>query len=136
MKIAIATENGTVAAHFGRCPEYTVAVIEDGTVTERDRLPNPGHAPGVIPRFLKDHGVDAIIAGGMGGRAQALFDEIGIEHVVGVVGSVESVLQGCLDGTLEGGESLCSHGESHGDGSGNCGPSGHGHGSRGHGSGT
>lgn len=110
MKIAIATENGVVATHFGRCPEYTVAVVDDGTITNRESLPNPGHAPGVIPRFLKDHGVDAIIAGGMGGRAQALFDEMGIQHVVGVVGPVESVLAKCIDGTLEGGESLCSHG--------------------------
>lgn len=120
MKIAIATQQGAVAAHFGRCPEYTVVTVEDGAVTDRTALSNPGHAPGAIPRFLRDNGVEAVIAGGMGRKAQALFDQLGIEHVVGVTGAVETVITGCLNGTLEGGESLCTHGESHHHDSGEC----------------
>ena len=32
MKIAVPTENGMVSAHFGRCPEFTIAEIMDGKI--------------------------------------------------------------------------------------------------------
>lgn len=118
MRIAIATEAGMVAAHFGRCPSYTLADLNDGEISNRTELQNPGHAPGVIPAFLREHGVNVIIAGGMGQRAQGLFQQMEIEQIVGVTGSVDEILNACLDGTLAGGESLCTHGEGHGDGSG------------------
>ncbi len=110
MKIAIATEGTNVAAHFGRCPEYTVVMVDDGQCTDRTILPNPGHEPGRIPRFLHEHGVDLVIAGGMGPRAQNLFEELGMQHLAGVSGTVDTAIERCLAGTLAGGESLCNHG--------------------------
>jgi predicted Fe-Mo cluster-binding NifX family protein len=118
MRIAVATENGSVAEHFGRCRSYTLVDIKDGEVGERRTVDNPGHEPGRIPRFLKEHGADVVIAGGMGRRAQQLFDQMGIEWVLGVTGSVEDAVESCRAGALEGGDSLCSHGEGHGDGHG------------------
>ncbi len=125
MRIAVATENERVAAHFGRCPRYTLVDLVDGELKERLVVENPGHAPGRIPMFLHEHGVSVIIAGGMGQRAQALFDEMGIEQVIGATGTVDEVLSSCALGTLKGGESLCTHGEGHGDGFGD--GSGHDH---------
>ncbi|MFW5688145.1 MAG: NifB/NifX family molybdenum-iron cluster-binding protein [Spirochaetota bacterium] len=113
MRLAIATENGSVAAHFGRCPQYTLVDIEDGRETGRQVVANPGHEPGRIPAFLKEHGAAVVVAGGMGPRAADLFDSMGIGHVIGVQATVDAVVSGCLDGTLEGGESLCSHGSDH-----------------------
>jgi len=109
MKIAISTDNGQVAAHFGRCPEYTIVEIEKGAVTSKEVIPNPGHQPGFLPQFLHEKGVNCIIAGGMGPRAQEMFVERGIQTVVGVSGSVEEVIEKILVGKLEGGESLCTH---------------------------
>lgn len=126
MRIAIATEAGHVAAHFGRCPLYTLVDLVDGGMDNRREIENPGHEPGRIPRLLRDHDVDVIIAGGMGQRAQMLFSQMNIEQIVGVTGSVDEVLNACMAGTLEGGESLCAHGEGHGDGT-------HGHGEHAHG---
>ncbi|MFW5715414.1 MAG: NifB/NifX family molybdenum-iron cluster-binding protein [bacterium] len=126
MRIAIATEAGQVAEHFGRCPLYTLVDLVDGQMDKRREIENPGHEPGRIPRLLRDHDVDVIIAGGMGQRAQMLFSQMDIEQIVGVTGSVDEVLNACLAGTLEGGESLCAHGEGHGDGT-------HGHGDHAHG---
>lgn len=126
MRIAIATEAGQVAAHFGRCPLYTLVDLVDGQMDKRREIENPGHEPGRIPRLLRDHDVDVIIAGGMGQRAQMLFSQMDIEQIVGVTGSVDEVLNACLAGTLEGGESLCAHGEGRGDGT-------HGHGDHAHG---
>ncbi|MFW5688375.1 MAG: NifB/NifX family molybdenum-iron cluster-binding protein [Spirochaetota bacterium] len=120
MRLAIATEHGMVAAHFGRCPQYTLVDIEDGTETGRSVVDNPGHEPGRIPAFLHEHRANVVVAGGMGRRAQDLFAQMGIEQVVGAQGRVDDVVASCLNGTLEGGESLCSHGESKGPGHGEC----------------
>ena len=115
-KIAIATDGDTVSPHFGRCQEYTVIDVEDGKVVNKTTLKNPGHEPGVIPRFLNENGVHQIIAGGMGRRAQMLFEQFDIEWVLGVTGPVDRVIDQILDGTLCEGESLCSSsGEHHGD---------------------
>jgi len=71
VKIAIATESGYVSAHFGRCPAYTLVDIENGKVVGQQDIPNPGHSPGFLPGYLSEKGVNVIIAGGMGPRAQA-----------------------------------------------------------------
>jgi predicted Fe-Mo cluster-binding NifX family protein len=114
MRLAIATDNGQVSAHFGHCPHFTLVDIDDGTVVSTTLVDAPEHAPGRIPRFLKDHGSDVIIAGGMGPKAMQIFDSLGIQQIIGVTGAVEKVVAGCLDGTLAGGESLCSHGSGEG----------------------
>ena len=109
MKIAVATDRGMVASHFGRCPHYTLANIEDGVISDETLIANPGHQPGLLPKYLAERGVGAIIAGGMGVRAQRLFEDAEIEYIVGATGPVDEVLQAYLDGSLEPGEDLCSH---------------------------
>ncbi len=115
MKIAIATESGQVAQHFGHCSQYTLVELEDGRVTAKEVIENPGHQPGFLPGYLARYGVSCIIAGGMGQRAQQLFAEQGIETVVGVTGTVEKVIDDFLSESLQAGESLCDHrhGEHH-----------------------
>ncbi len=110
MKVAISTDGGQVSEHFGRCPEFTILEIEDGKAAGSEVIPNPGHHPGFLPRFFNEMGVEAIIAGGMGFRAQQLFDEMGIKPVMGVTGSIEEVTRQLIAGTLKGGESLCQPG--------------------------
>ncbi|NLA05502.1 MAG: dinitrogenase iron-molybdenum cofactor [Firmicutes bacterium] len=111
MKIAIATDQNNVAQHFGRCPAYTLVEIEEGRVTGKEVIENPGHQPGFLPGFLARHGVSCIIAGGMGWRAQELFSAQNIESVVGVTGPVDRVIEDYLSGDLQPGESLCTHQE-------------------------
>ena len=118
MKIAIATENGSVAQHFGRCPEYTIVDIEDGAVKNTTLEDNPGHAPGAIPAFLDSKGCHVIITGGMGQRAMGFFQQYNIECLVGVQGDVEKVIEDYINGSLESGESTCVRGEGKGDGTG------------------
>ncbi len=110
MRIAISTDGGNVSAHFGRCPSFTIVDIEGGKVTGKEVISNPGHHPGFLPKFLHDKGVNCIVAGGMGQRAIQLFAEQGIEGVVGVGGQVDIVVEKIVNGTLEGGESLCKPG--------------------------
>ncbi|MFW9819859.1 MAG: NifB/NifX family molybdenum-iron cluster-binding protein, partial [Candidatus Thorarchaeota archaeon] len=73
-------------------------------------LPNPGHTVGSIPQFVNNQGAKFMIAGGMGRRAEAFFNEYGIEVIIGVSGKIEDVIRKIINGTLEGGESLCAPG--------------------------
>lgn len=110
MKIAISTESGNVCAHFGRAPEFTFVTIEDNQVLKKEVLQNPGHSVGSIPQFVNQQGAKYMIAGGMGHRAEAFFNQYGIEVIIGVSGKIDDVIKKILEGTLEGGESLCSPG--------------------------
>lgn len=114
MRIAISTDGGFVSPHFGRCPSFTIVDIKDNKLIKKEIISNPGHDPGFLPEFLKEKGVIAIIAGGMGQRATALFAEQGIEMVVGISGSIDETIEKILNGTLEGGESLCEPGSGKG----------------------
>ena len=107
--IAIATEGNMVAQHFGRCPEYTLYKIVDGSVIEEKIIPNPGHEPGFLPGYLAEMGVNCIIAGGMGPRAQSLFDAENIETYIGISGPISEVIAAYLSGNLQSGVSTCDH---------------------------
>jgi len=110
MRVAISTDGDYVSAHFGRCPQFTIIDIEDGKVTNKSVLGNPGHHPGFLPQFLHKKGVNAIIAGGMGQRALGLFAQVEIETVLGVSGRIDEVIEQLIRGILKGGESLCKPG--------------------------
>ena len=114
MKIAISTDGDFVSAHFGRCPSFTVIEIDNGKLINKQTIVNPGHHPGFLPQFLHEGGVNCIIAGGMGRRAEDLFAQAEIKTIVGVSGSVEEVIDKIIKGTLEGGESLCRPGSGRG----------------------
>jgi len=110
MKVVISTDNGQVSAHFGRCPEFTLVDIMECEVEEKTIIPNPGHHPGFLPKFFNEMGVEAIIAGGMGMRAQELFQQMGIKAIAGVSGPIDETIEKLAAGKLEGGESLCRPG--------------------------
>ncbi len=110
MRAAISTDNNRVSMHFGRCPQFTIVDIEDGKEINREVIDNPGHSPGFLPEFLAGKKVDCIISGGMGQKARHLFSESNIEPVMGVSGSVESVIERIIKSTLKGGENICKPG--------------------------
>ncbi len=108
-KVAVATDDGMVSPHFGHCKGYTVAVVDGGRLMDVEFVPNPGHEPGLLPRLLAIHGVQRVVAGGIGQRAQMLFAQSGIACITGVQGTVDGVLSALAAGTLAGGASLCDH---------------------------
>ncbi|KUK99371.1 MAG: Dinitrogenase iron-molybdenum cofactor biosynthesis protein [Parcubacteria bacterium 32_520] len=110
MKIAISTETGFVSAHFGRCPTFTIAEIEKGKILKVEEINNPGHHPGFLPDVLAERGVNYIICGGMGNRAQMLFAEKEINPIIGVTGKIDEIIEKFARGKLKGGESLCKPG--------------------------
>ena len=110
MKIAISTDAGFVSAHFGRCPSFTIAEIEEGKVLKIEEINNPGHQPAFLPNFLAERGVSCIICGGMGNRAQMLFAEKEITPIIGVTGKIVEAIEKFVQGKLEAGESSCKPG--------------------------
>lgn len=113
MKVAISTDRDYVSAHFGRCPAYTIVEVQEGKVLSKEEIPNPGHQPGFLPEYLSKMGVNCIIAGGMGPRAQTLFAQKNIETVIGVQGPVEEAIEKFINQELEAGQDLCNHRHGH-----------------------
>ena len=112
MRVAVPTANGMLCPHFGHCDHFAFveADPEAKTVGEVTFHPPPPHEPGVLPRWLHEQGVDVVLAGGMGMRAQALFQQAGVRVVVGApAGPPADIVQAWLEGTLETGENLCAH---------------------------
>jgi len=110
VKIAIATDNNNVSAHFGRCPSYTIVEIDNDKVKSNEVVNNPGHEPGRIPEFLDSLGVKVIIAGGMGPRAVGFFNDFKIKSIVGISGSVDAVINDYISGNVESGQTTCTEG--------------------------
>jgi ATP-binding protein involved in chromosome partitioning len=112
MKYAIPVTGGKLSAHFGHCEQFALFDIdeESKTITAKEYLAAPPHEPGLLPAWLAEKGASVIIAGGMGGRAQGLFQQSGIKTVLGAMEEdPETVVINYLDGTLKTGENICDH---------------------------
>ncbi len=111
-KIAIPVVEGHLSAHFGHCDEFSIfdVDLENKTIVGRENAPSPPHEPGLLPRWLGEKGVDVIIAGGMGTRAQQLFAESGITVSVGASSDdPEKLILAYMGNTLELGSNICDH---------------------------
>lgn len=108
MKIAVANDGVHVSAHFGHCEGWKTWVVLDGQLTNPDFLKNPGHQRGFLPKLLAEHGVNVIIAGGMGANAQQLFHEHGVQIATGAAGLAEEVARKFASGQLKSEESVCN----------------------------
>ncbi len=92
-----------IAQHFGRCPYYVFVDITDDQIEAVEVLPNPyyeNHTPRAVPAFINEHGADVMIAGGMGRRAIALFEQYQIKSYTGAVGTVRRALEQFHGGAL------------------------------------
>jgi len=107
---AVPTENGKLCAHFGHCEKFAVIKTEDQKIVSLQYLSPPVHQPGVYPRFLAQQGASVIIAGGMGQRAQKLFNQNQIEVCMGAnIESPAKLVEKYLAGELVTAENLCDH---------------------------
>jgi predicted Fe-Mo cluster-binding NifX family protein len=114
MKIAVATENGMVAGHFGHCEGFTIFEVENNQVKSQQFHASPEHVPGAIPTFVNSLDAKVVIAGGMGGGAVQMFNEMQIEVITGAAGKLDTVIQMYLAGNLKSSGSVC-HEHQHAD---------------------
>lgn len=113
MKIAVASEGKLITEHFGHCENFNLFDEENGVIVKKSSVPNPGHKPGFLPKYLNEIGVNVIISGGMGGGAVDLFGENGIQVIIGATGDAEKAVQAFLDGTLSTNNNVCHEHKHH-----------------------
>lgn len=116
MRFAIPVENGNLFQHFGHCKTFAIIDVDQDSkqIVGTSQIDAPEHQPGLLPPWLKERGVTHVIAGGLGGRARTLLQEVSIETVGGApTASVKALVRQYLDGTLVPGESHCGHNCSH-----------------------
>ena len=93
-----------VGAHFGHCDCYTLVDVADGRVANIATLDNMPHVHGgcMAPvNHLSSHGVNVLVAGGMGMRPLMGFQQVGIQvfhggEATSVKDAVEALLAGNL----------------------------------------
>lgn len=105
--------------HFGHCDLYTIVELEDGAVTGHSTLPSLPHQQGgcLAPvQYLAEHGVNALLAGGMGMRPLSAMQAAGVTvyHNAGQA-TVGDALKAFAAGKLQpfGTEQLCKGGCNH-----------------------
>lgn len=110
MKIAVTYENGSVFQHFGHCENFKVYEVEANAVKASEVVNAAGSGHGALAGFLKDHGVDVLICGGIGGGARTALAEAGIELYPGVSGDADESVNALLAGNLDfDPDTMCSH---------------------------
>ena len=112
MRYAIPVSGGAVALHFGHCEHFALIDVDEknGKIVKKELVASPGHQPGLLPAWLAEKGVSVVIAGGMGSRAQSLFQQNRIKVVIGALESDPAeAVSNYLKGSLATGENICDH---------------------------
>lgn len=112
MKIAIPVVDGKLFGHFGHCPSFALIDTDNdtGRIVARNDVTAPPHEPGLLPVWLSERGVDLVMTGGIGPKAQDLLAQNGIKVVVGIPAETpEALVAAHYAGTLESGANGCSH---------------------------
>jgi ATP-binding protein involved in chromosome partitioning len=112
MRIAIPLENGKLAPHFGHCRQFALFDLDEPgrQIVKREDVAAPPHEPGFFPTWLGEQGAKVVIAGGMGARAQTLFEEQGIKVYAGTADEApEKLVADYLSGALRVGANVCDH---------------------------
>jgi len=112
VRIAMPIAEGRLCAHFGHCEAFAILDVDPqaGRVVSKQVIEAPPHQPGLLPRWLAERGVNLVIAGGMGRRAQDLFAAQDIGLIVGAPSDEpEALARAYLEGTLRPGPNLCDH---------------------------
>ena len=100
MKIAVTYEDGQGFQHFGHCGEFKIYETEKDTVISSRVYSTGESGHGALAGFLKEHGVDTLICGGIGAGARTALAQAGIELYPGVSGDALAAVQQLAAGNL------------------------------------
>ncbi|HDM90614.1 MAG: dinitrogenase iron-molybdenum cofactor [Candidatus Hydrothermota bacterium] len=95
--------DSVISYHFGRCPYFVIVELDGRDVKKIENIENPSaesHAVGELPQLMNQLGVNIIVTGGMGPKAQEYFAQFGIQPITGAYGKVRDVLEEIIEGTL------------------------------------
>ena len=109
MVIAVPTQNGEVYGHFGKCPQFTLYTVEDGSVTGKKVLDTSEHGHSLLSGFLEEHGASQVVCGGIGQGARDALGQRGIGICAGASGSADAAVEAFLAGKLQDSAVSCHH---------------------------
>lgn len=96
-----------IDTHFGRTEGFALYTVENNEMKSVVHIIPPPHAPGVLPKFLRQNNVDVIITKNMGEKAVKLFAESNIDIILGASGRIDVNLNEYLGGFLSSTEASC-----------------------------
>jgi len=112
MRYAIPVSGGVISPHFGHCEHFALIDVDEDRkeIIRKEIIPSPGHQPGLLPEWLAEQGAAFVIAGGMGSRAQSLFQQNRIGVIVGTMeNDPEKAVLNYLNGQLATEDNICDH---------------------------
>ena len=112
MRYAVPVSDNRVSQHFGHCEHFALIDVDEKTkkIIKKVMVTSPGHEPGLLPGWLAERGVSFVIAGGMGSRAQSLFQQNRIAVIIGAMETdPEKAVLSYLNGQLATSENICDH---------------------------
>ncbi len=109
-RIAIPMENGKLCAHFGHCQQFAIVDVTKNTIEKVKEITPPEHQPGLYPKWIAEHGVTDVIAGGMGQQAINLFNQQNINVFVGApIQQADELVNDFLANKLSLNANYCDH---------------------------
>ena len=124
MKVAIAYKDGEIFGHFGHSETFAIYDYYGDTTAEVTKIlvdssEFQGHQ--AMAELMRQHGVDAVMAGNMGDEARAALLSMGIVPITGYAGDADTAADLLVTGQLpteeDGGSCGCG-------GCSGCGPAG------------
>ena len=112
MRYAVPVSGGLVSQHFGHCEQFALIDVDKTKkqILKKELINSPGHEPGLLPQWLAENGVSLVIAGGMGSRAQGLFQQNKIGVITGTLETdPEKAVLSHLNGILLTRVNICDH---------------------------
>jgi predicted Fe-Mo cluster-binding NifX family protein len=111
MIVAVPYLAGAVNAHFGSTQAFLVAEATGETIERTTLYEVQGmqHNHAGIAGFLKEQGVEVILAGGMGAPMQQALKRTGFTVYCGVSGPAVEAVEAFLRGEIVQSESTCGH---------------------------
>ncbi|MCC6858616.1 MAG: NifB/NifX family molybdenum-iron cluster-binding protein [Bryobacterales bacterium] len=112
LRIALPLAGGQLSAHFGHCEKFAFIDVDyiAREVLCASEVDAPEHEPGLLPRWLRERGVNLVIASGIGARATRLLNDAQIGVLTGAPAREPAALvRDYLDGRLTTGRNACDH---------------------------
>jgi len=101
MVIAVTFDNGNIGQHFGKSEFFKIYNVEGKNILSQKVIDTDGNGHGALAGYLKEHNVEILICGGLGGGARNALAEAGIKIYPGAMGDADGQVKAFLEGNLE-----------------------------------
>ncbi len=113
MKVALAVSDNMMSEHFGHCDYFVIYELNGKEIINTQKIENPPHQRGFLPKFLHEKGINVVICGNMGEMANKIITQFGMNTIKCVSGSASEIIERFIDGKLESSDKVCSNHEHH-----------------------